>query len=137
MPCLSSHDPARNKHRHGDAWSPRTVVEILARRGSGPNRALRGRLDGHETLAHQPNERTDRSIDAAYNPATNAWRRLPTSPYRVRSGEGGTQIAWDGEELLTFGVMNAALDPATGRWRPLTPPPLPAASVALCTVPGY
>jgi N-acetylneuraminic acid mutarotase len=85
-------------------------------------------------LVHQPIQQTDRgSIDAAYNPATNTWRRLPTSPYHVRSGEGGAQIAWDGKELLTFGVMNAALDPATGRWRPLTAPPLPGASVVLWT----
>jgi Galactose oxidase, central domain/Kelch motif len=89
---------------------------------------------GTEMLVHQPNGRTHRgSIDAAYNPGTNTWRRLRSSPYRVQSGEGGTQIAWDGTELLTFGVMNAALNPATGRWRPLTAPPLPAASVVLWT----
>jgi len=30
-------------------------------------------------LGHQPDQRTNRGgIDAAYNPGTNSWRRLPT-----------------------------------------------------------
>ena len=69
---------------------------------------------GTDLLIHAPNWKTGHgSIDAAYNPATNSWRRLPSSPYPVGSIEGGTQVVWDGTEMLTFGVMNAAYNPAT------------------------
>ncbi len=30
VPCPARHDPDRNKHRHGQAWTLRTVAEILA-----------------------------------------------------------------------------------------------------------
>jgi site-specific DNA recombinase len=51
VPCPSSHDPARNKHRHGDAWTLRTVAEILANpRYTGRQVWNRHRTDHHETI---------------------------------------------------------------------------------------
>jgi hypothetical protein len=46
---------------------------------------------------------------AAYNPATNTWRRLTPHPGRL-----GTFAVWDGRELLLPGF---AFDPAKNAWR--------------------
>jgi N-acetylneuraminic acid mutarotase len=75
----------------------------------------------------------DRSVDLAYNPATNRWRRLPDSPYPTQSIEGGRWTVWDGTEILSFGVMNAAFNPSTNVWRPLRQPPVGAPSVVVWT----
>jgi site-specific DNA recombinase len=51
VPCPSSHDPARNKHHHSDAWTLRTVAEILANpRYTGRQVWNRHRTDHHETV---------------------------------------------------------------------------------------
>jgi site-specific DNA recombinase len=51
VPCPSSHDPARNKHRHADAWTLRTVAEILANpRYTGRQVWNRYRTDHNETV---------------------------------------------------------------------------------------
>ena len=63
------------------------------------------------------------SIDVAYSPATNTWRRLPSSPYPVMMVEGGYRVVWTGAELLTFGSMDAAYSPASNTWRKLPPGP--------------
>jgi hypothetical protein len=64
---------------------------------------------------------------AAYDPATDTWRRLappPSSALRY-----GGLAAWDGRELLVIGnasvVSHTALayDPAADRWRRLARPP--------------
>jgi N-acetylneuraminic acid mutarotase len=89
---------------------------------------------GAELVLHRPNYETNRgTIDAAYNPVSNTWRRLPSSTYLTAPTEGGTQAVWSGTELLTFGVHNGALNPATGRWRPLAAPPFGGASVVVWT----
>jgi N-acetylneuraminic acid mutarotase len=89
---------------------------------------------GAQLLIHQPDYRSGRgSIDAAYNPSTNRWRRLPSSTYPVQTTEAGTEVVWDGKEMLTFGVLNAAYNPASGRWRKLTAPPLAGPSVVVWT----
>jgi N-acetylneuraminic acid mutarotase len=69
------------------------------------------------------------SIDIAYNPATNRWRRLPSSPYPVVPIEGGFHALWTGSEMLAFGSMDAAYSPATNTWRPLPPGPAGASAV--------
>ena len=59
---------------------------------------------------------------AAYNPVTNAWRRispLPTSSF-------GQTAAWDGREVLVVGggtTKAFAFDPGANRWRTLAPAP--------------
>jgi hypothetical protein len=53
---------------------------------------------------------------AAYNPQTNAWRRLAPLP-----GGQAANAVWDGHEVLvlTAGGATFALDPAANRWRRL------------------
>jgi hypothetical protein len=70
------------------------------------------------------------SVDAAYNPATDTWRSLPSSPYPVNLVEGGYRAVWTGSEMLTFGSMDAGYTPATNTWRKLPPGPAgPSATV--------
>jgi hypothetical protein len=62
---------------------------------------------------------------AAYNPATNRWRRLAAMP-----GRGGEAV-WDGRELLVVGGGRSArttlaFNLRTNRWRRLAPLPLSA-----------
>ncbi len=68
---------------------------------------------------------------AAYDPATNAWRRIP----RLPDARGGASVVWDGHELLVVGGAvpgpdgkpprlvreGYAFDPSTSRWRALPP----------------
>jgi hypothetical protein len=66
---------------------------------------------------------------AAYDPATDSWRRIAPLP-RPGVRFGGTAV-WDGRELLVLGTgRNArgalAYSPAANRWRRLSP--LPSAS---------
>ena len=57
---------------------------------------------------------------AAYNPATDTWRRIASPPLTgLRSGHAG---AWDGHELIILGAgangrTVLAYRPATNRWR--------------------
>ena len=76
---------------------------------------------------------------AAYDPASNAWRKLARSPLAPSQGPVG---AWTGRELILFvsghdpdgrpagGARAAAYDPRTDAWRVIAPPPaLRAAAV--------
>jgi hypothetical protein len=56
---------------------------------------------------------------AAYDPATNAWRKLPPHDGPKGCFEGGDTAIWDGRELLLLGITNAAYDPEIDRWRVL------------------
>ena len=57
---------------------------------------------------------------AAYNPATDTWRRIAPLP----ALHGAVKAVWDGHELLVVaGAGGAAYDPATNRWRRLAPIP--------------
>ena len=68
---------------------------------------------------HDPEQRP-RAAGAAYNPATNTWRKLPPAPGPVENAEGGYTAVWTGTELLGGGLgLNAAYNPATNRWRRL------------------
>lgn len=64
---------------------------------------------------------------AAYDPATDRWRVLPTGP--VPGGQSILSV-WTGREWVLANSVGpaAALDPATDRWRPLPPVPRPYAS---------
>lgn len=74
-----------------------------------------------------------RSTVAAYNPATNRWRTLPSSPYEVKRIEGGESVIWTGTEMLAWGEMSGAFNPATNRWRSLRDAPVTASSVLVWT----
>jgi hypothetical protein len=65
---------------------------------------------------------------AAYNPATNTWRRLPDPP---QAGWGHPQGVWTGTEAIIWGAgdgehspVSMAYDPALDRWRRLPDGPL-------------
>ncbi len=62
------------------------------------------------------------SVFAAYDPSTDAWRRL--SPPPGRPGRSPFRAVWTGKEMLAWrrGAL-AAFDPVTGRWRRLASPP--------------
>jgi hypothetical protein len=61
-----------------------------------------------------------RTVFASYNPARNAWRKLPSPRGLGRS----FRVAWTGHELVAWGSTVAAFDPAEGRWRSLPSPPV-------------
>jgi hypothetical protein len=66
---------------------------------------------------------------AAYDPATNRWRRIPPLP---AVGFGATAV-WDGREVVVVGGATAkayAFDPAMNRWRTLPRAPSPVARAA-------
>jgi hypothetical protein len=70
---------------------------------------------------------------AAYNPATDQWRRLPDTPLdlaRPWEGSGGHQAVWAGDAVIVTtgnldvrGTRTLRLDPDTGEWSSLAPPP--------------
>src|SRR5688500_9938467 len=66
---------------------------------------------------------------AAYDPATDRWRVLPTGP--VTSGQSLLSV-WTGTEWVLAESMGpaAAFDPTTDRWRPLPSLPRPFVSIA-------
>ncbi len=75
---------------------------------------------------------------AAYNPVSNAWRRLAPLP----ASRFNAEVVWDGHEMLVIGGVGAskggkpgspaelgfAYDPKTARWRALAPMPTGRAS---------
>lgn len=72
---------------------------------------------------------TSHADGAAYNPATDEWRRLPPGPLSTRSSAGAV---WTGTEVLIWGGGTtegakgdgAALNPLTASWRMLPDAPL-------------
>lgn len=87
-----------------------------------PSDSPAGAWDGHEMIVlvsgidpfGHPYPASDARA-AAYNPATNQWRRIAQPPV---SG-GGTGI-WDGRDVLFVGAPTGlAYSPATDRWRTL------------------
>lgn len=71
---------------------------------------------------------------AAYDPATDTWRRLPPAPLSPRFGHS---VVWTGSEMIVWGgttseandavvADGAAYDPATDAWRVLPASPLEA-----------
>lgn len=68
---------------------------------------------------------------AAYDPATDTWRKIPDAPIR---GGGGYSVTWTGDEMVVWGDPDggratkgnraAAFDPETNTWRRLDPGPL-------------
>jgi N-acetylneuraminic acid mutarotase len=69
---------------------------------------------------------------AAYDPASNNWRRL-ASPLSARGYPGNWAAVWTGEEMLVWGDVNQAFDPATNRWRRLPPAPAGRGGIVVWT----
>jgi hypothetical protein len=120
----------------GDAWSngaaykPATdTFRNLARSPLAPSQGPIGGWTGRELVVfvsgYSPEGKpypARLARAAAYNPATNTWRRIRPLPQ-----PGGTAV-WDGRELLVIGggahAQSAlAYNPATNRWRRLASPP--------------
>jgi N-acetylneuraminic acid mutarotase len=79
---------------------------------------------GTELIIHVDlDDGSGRLVDAAYNPASNTWRKLPTGllPHELTAFPNSV---WDGSEMLVWASAGAAYNPATNRWRPLTPAPV-------------
>jgi hypothetical protein len=56
---------------------------------------------------------------AAYDPATDRWRRIRPAPFQARAA------VWTGRRMLIAGAREAAAyEPETNRWRILAPPPI-------------
>jgi len=72
-------------------------------------------------------------VAAAYDPASNAWHRLPSPPKSV-DGVYGYAAVWTGKEMLVWGQgIGAAFDPATDRWRLLPDSPMDGAGLVVWT----
>lgn len=68
----------------------------------------------------QPNPPWSVDVAAAYDPATDTWRRL--APFTGPKGnyEGHYSVVWTGKEMLVFGPFDfQAFNPLTNRWRRL------------------
>jgi hypothetical protein len=67
---------------------------------------------------------TPTAIGAAYDPATDTWRRLPDSPLSPQANTA----AWTGRELVAwdYQMAAAAYDPDADAWRPLPSVPIRA-----------
>jgi hypothetical protein len=66
--------------------------------------------------------RTRTAMGAAYQPATDSWRRLPNTNLSPQA----STAAWDGKELIAWDYRNhsAAYDPQTNTWQRLPRVPL-------------
>jgi hypothetical protein len=111
----------------GAAYNPRTdTFRKLPRGPLAPSQGPIGAWDGREVLLFVSGFNPDGkpyparlARAAAYNPATNRWRRLKPAPV-----QGGTAV-WDGHELLLVAAGAQARQafayvPAMNRWRRLT-----------------
>ncbi|HEX9969144.1 MAG TPA: hypothetical protein VGB03_03320 [Acidimicrobiales bacterium] len=101
--------PIANRYRHKAVWTGREMIVwggVVT--GSGG--------------------RSDRPDGAAYDPATDTWRRIATSPLPGPSRtslDAGQAVVWTGREMIAWGRVfdggyateGAAYDPATDRWR--------------------
>jgi hypothetical protein len=58
---------------------------------------------------------SDTAIGAAYDPAADAWRRIPDSELSPQA----STAAWDGREMVAWDYLNdsQAFDPANNSWR--------------------
>ncbi len=82
--------------------------------------------DGHEMLVvlTQADPKTYcKETLMAYDPSTDGWRTASIVPTPKGCFEGSDKAVWTGEELLLWGISDAAYDPATDTWRHLPQPP--------------
>lgn len=119
----------------GDAWSGGSAYDpstnawrTLARSPLAPEQSPLGAWTGRELILVVSGLDTDGrpypasfARAAAYDPATDTWRRIARPPARRF---GGIAV-WDGRELLVVGGSRVGLayDPATNSWRELAPMP--------------
>jgi hypothetical protein len=120
---------------NGTAYNPtRGTYRNLPRSPLAPSQAPLGVWTGRELMlfvsGYAPDGKpypTSFARAAAYNPATNTWRRV--APFPETGMRMGT-AAWDGRELLVAAAGASsrsayAYDPVTNRWRRLSSLPAP------------
>jgi N-acetylneuraminic acid mutarotase len=123
----------------GAAYNPATNAwRKLATSPLAPSQSPLGTWTGRELLVFVGDVGPDGKTwpahfarAAAYNPATNTWRRIA----RLPSARGGASVVWDGHEALVVGGADVrqtggpvplakvgyAYNPTTNRWRRLPP----------------
>jgi hypothetical protein len=118
----------------GSAYDPATgAYRKLSRGPLPPSQGAIGAWTGRELLLFVSGFAPDGkpyparfARAAAYDPATNTWRRLAPFPATGQMGSA----AWDGKELLVAGTGTKAqsafaYNPTTNRWRRLASLPAP------------
>lgn len=107
----------------GSAFDPVTnATRSLATAPLAPRQTVAGAWTGTELIVAGGADADGHTFRdaAAYNPCTDAWRRIAPLPTRYR----GTITAWTGREMLLVGGspragVGFAYDPRTDRWRTL------------------
>jgi hypothetical protein len=118
----AAYDPAANTWR------------TIAKTPLPPEQGALGAWTGHELIlvvnGRTPDDKpypASYARAAAYDPATDSWKRLAAPPPGALRHLGAA--AWDGHELLVVGSASAtkhvalAYDPAANRWRFVARPP--------------
>jgi hypothetical protein len=113
--------------KDGSAYDPSTgAYRKLPASPLGAAQGAVGAWTGHELVLFVPRLDVDgkprpasEAVAAAYDPATNHWRRIASLPSTLLGPS-----AWDGHELLVVGAgphwrSAFAYDPAANRWRRL------------------
>ena len=70
---------------------------------------------------------------AAYDPASDTWRALPSAPIS-RPDDAGQAVVWTGTEMVVWDATHgdgAAYDPTSNTWRALPSAPLPVSPFGL------
>lgn len=107
------------------SWRMLPQAPIALRRGA-PAEAV---WDGTEILVVSsrwaPDKRFCMEVGAAYDPAAESWRLLPSMPHTGDCWDPlmTDRAVWTGQELLVWGTANAAFNPVTNHWRRLPKPP--------------
>ena len=133
----AAYDPDTN------AWRPLPKsglppMELAAAAWTGREMIALGSAVGGQTGQNGPD------VGAAYNPTTNQWRPIATTPLAEREQMSST---WTGHELIVWGGLSfsgfrhtladgAAYDPATDTWRMLATSPLGSRLGASMTTTG-
>jgi N-acetylneuraminic acid mutarotase len=118
----------------GAAYNPTTdSYRRLSRSPLAPSQRPVGAWNGHELLLFVSGDDPEGkpwparfARGAAYNPATNSWRRL--APLPNTGPRFASSAVWDGHEVLVPAVgagarLTYAYSPATDKWRLLAPLP--------------
>jgi N-acetylneuraminic acid mutarotase len=115
----AAYDPVSNRW-HGIATAPISIRSDPTIVWTGTEMIVWGGAVA-DAEGRRPLTAADQLEGAAYNPATDSWRPLPSSGLPTMQFAVG---AWTGRELVVFGEpvtgttdLGAAYDPATNRWR--------------------
>lgn len=111
----AAYDPKR------DAWRAIADAPISFNAGDGIWTGEEMIVFGSE-LNNNNNSRTNTPIGAAYNPATNQWRKLPS----VQMSPQASAIAWTGDEMIAwdYELTAYAYEPQADQWRDINDVPL-------------